>query len=124
MSKIQSKFIRLVYWIKMSSKPVNKKSGFQFKQDRDRKNKLREDVLRKTSKIDSIFKKSSTDVNNPIDKTQQRNEILQSNCTNESCIDLMRSDFENNVPETQCYENDASETSSNPNVSNAQIGIL
>lgn len=124
------------------TEPVNKKSGFDFKRERDRKNKLREDVLRKTSKIDVFFKKASTDVNEPVDKHQQCNEVLQSNLksdTNEheQCIDLTLSDFENNALCTdlltntpgigylQCNENTASEASSNSeDVSNTQFGTL
>jgi len=122
--------------------PVNKKSGFDFKRERDRKNKLREEVLRKTSKIDVFFKKASADVNEPVDEHQKCNEILQSNRksdTNEheKCIDLMLSDFENNtlctdhltntpgIDYLQCDENLASEASSDSEVvSNTQFGTL
>lgn len=118
------------------TEPVNKKSGCGYRREKDRKNKLREDVLQKTSKIDVFFKKASTDVNEPVDKHQQCNELLQSNLksdTNEheQCIDLILPDYENtdlltNTPdiEVQCEENTASEASSNSDVLNTQFGTL
>lgn len=64
------------------TEPVNKKSGSAFKRDRDAKIKLQQEVLTKTTKIDTYFKKtpvadqSCTEDNNVSVEVGEENEDI------------------------------------------------
>lgn len=62
-------------------KPVNKKSGFEFRRERDRKIKAQEEVVRKTVKIHAFFEitKMTDETRSNETEDEQCNNILPSN---------------------------------------------
>lgn len=73
------------------AEPVNKKSGYAFRIEKERKNKAHEEVMRQTAKLENVFitTKMTTESQHP--EHEQCNIFLQSNHS-ESCTSSIQAD--------------------------------
>jgi len=64
---------------KYDMEPINKKSGSFYRSEKERKKKLEDDVVRKTTKLECYFNKKPTNVETTLSlHVEQTNELNQS----------------------------------------------